>query len=310
MKHKYTREEWENINEKLLKIKEPDEFIDEIGKINLYVLDFSFYDECVGWDLLKNYLEHHRFSEEQLINLKKAIKRQFEEVTEAINKGELQLQKYNKHQYEEDRYDGLICDNVRYDEKALKKVFGHMSDEAKGGYIFGILFDHKIEPEIAADFTSMIEDESNKYRIGKLMQEKDHIMTVIYNMKDEDSIAALIWLKSSVFSDEEKWQMINGKKEHRGKCPVRVKKEKNIMKIANTMSDLNVIRELILSGYLKDPQNLMKLAIKDPQLSAALAPLLPETYKLLDRLETHNSKEKKNDNYGSNNGEIVSSPEK
>ena len=310
MKHEYTWEEWKNINEKLSKLKEPDEFIDEIGKINLFVLDFSLYDECVGYDLLIYYLEHHRFSAEQLINLKITIKRQFKEVTEAIKKGDFQLPKYKKHQYDEHRYDGLICDSTRDDVEALKKVFEYMDDEVKARHICAKLIGAKMYTKIAADFTSMIEDGWEQYRIGELMREKDHIMTVIYNMKDEDSIAALIWLKSSVFSDEEKWQMINGKKEHRGKCPVRVKKEKNIMKIANTMSDLNVIRELILSGYLKDPQNLMKLAIKDPQLSAALAPLLPETYKLLDRLETHNSKEKKNDNYGSNNGEIVSSPEK
>ena len=310
MKHEYTREEWKNINEKLSKLKEPDEFIDEIGKINLFVWDFSFYDECVGYDLLKYYLEHHRFSAEQLINLKKAIIRQYEEVTEAINKGELQLKKYQKYQYDGHKYDYLICNNVRYKEEALKKVFEYMDDEVKAEHICARLLRADINTKIAADLTSMIEDGWKQYRIGEYMREKDHIMTVIYNMKDEDSIAALIWLKSSVFSDEEKWQMINGKKEHRGKCPVRVKKEKNIMKIANTMSDLNVIRELILSGYLKDPQNLMKLAIKDPQLSAALALLLPETYKLLDRLGKSSSEEKKTGNYGSNNGEIVSSPEK
>lgn len=122
----------------------------------------------------------------------------------------------------------------------------------------------KAEGEAAEITIECISYDSDKKRISSKFKCKSSILTVINDMKEEKEITELLCQKSKLFTDEEKFTIIQ---EH------KFQKDENIIRILETMTEIDVIRKTYL--MIKDPQQrIIAVARTDENVSDILAKMV------------------------------------
>lgn len=133
----------------------------------------------------------------------------------------------------------------------------------------------RIEREAADIIVKCISYDDYKYEIAKEFKCKHSILTVIGEMTEEKYITKLLCGKPELFSDDEKFSIIQ---KH------RFQEDESIIRILDTMKDMKVIREIIQLGWIKDSAKRLEVAIKkDPTTRDILCLVLPEACKIATR---------------------------
>jgi len=126
----------------------------------------------------------------------------------------------------------------------------------------------RAEREAADIIVECISYDEDKYEIAKEFKCKQSILTVIDEMTEEKYITKLLCGKPELFSDDEKYSIIQNH---------RFQNDENIIRILKTMSEMNVIRNTII--LIKDPQQrITAVAQKDSEVSDILANMAVRIY--------------------------------